>query len=202
MWEFSGQDPHILEVEDLPELWVCWQHVNISSEFISVCTGKKIRRKKIKMKRGWYLSGWVDQQTAVLHQEYIGMTVASYSLASLASLHRVSGTWSCFISLFVWISITALQISSFVPCLWHFCLFLHHQSPFLCLPGATSWFSQKQVLQCLLFKEKSKMPSLGEVRPRIPFRSSQLGWFFSILAVKFWKCYWSNGISLEGSEKD
>lgn len=40
---------------------------------------KKKRGKKIKMKRGWYLTCWVDQQTAVLHQECIGTTVASYS---------------------------------------------------------------------------------------------------------------------------
>lgn len=81
-----------------------------------------------------------------------------FSCASLACLHRVPGTWSSFITLFAWISITALRISSFVPCLWHFCLFLHRQSPLLCLPGTTSWFSQKQVLQCLLWNYSKKDP--------------------------------------------
>lgn len=133
-----------------------------TSQFISASTGRKKRKKG---------EGGRDENEERLISHLCGSTDCSsppggyrrdcsllFSCASLVSLHRVSGTWSSFISLSVWISITALQISSFVPCLWHFCMFLHHQSPFLCLPGATSWFSQKQVLQCLLGNYSKKDP--------------------------------------------
>lgn len=144
--------------------FIYWkQKVCLTSEFVdrdcqyilTVHLGFCCGKVKVK-KKGRHLTCWVDQQAPgecrFNTRRMWDMNIASYSHVHpqpLWSGIQELSYFIFFVCLFVWIFTAAFQMPPFFPCPSY--LFLHHQFPLLCLPGAAPWFSQIELLWFILW---------------------------------------------------
>lgn len=150
------------------------------------------------MKRGWYFSGWVDQQSAVLHQEDIDMTVASCSHVHCWPL--CTGCQGLRAISYLFLFESPSQLSKSPPL---FLAFDISACFYTINPLSSASQEPLQVLQCVLWNFSKKNPKCPhKVKLDQEYLSVRLFFFFSISAVKFWKYYWSNCVPLESSERD